>query len=316
MKSALLFFFTFWVTIEELFVSCFQINNIRQTNEVHQRPMDGNSRHGFQNFRTIHYHRTLIKTQASKGNSNDPEYPYSFSGRLWFRPSLVQTSDLPNSVKESLPPSVSIVSLFGWTIGGVVALEYDDSPVGPYREYVSMGAVVTKRGAIGQWGSRLFVNTKKAEKVCQDIWDVPAKLAKIDFLEGEYGQFFNGDNLNVINSPDLDKMSKVQSISVSGWKKTRVMDSSSDDMKRYPFGGIPVFWTPSIKALWAPLIPFPLKKNDNVNSLPLHKLRLSASAIRLRYCGQSSAGSLGIPIGVGLIVDNVLIEISDRSGSL
>ena len=41
--------------------------------------------------------------------------------------------------------------------GGVVSLEYDVSPVGPYREYVTMGSLVTKGGTLGQWGSRLFV---------------------------------------------------------------------------------------------------------------------------------------------------------------
>ena len=46
--------------------------------------------------------------------------------------------------------------------GGVVSLEYDASPVGPYREYVTMGALVTKRGAVGQWGSRLFVRSGAA----------------------------------------------------------------------------------------------------------------------------------------------------------
>jgi hypothetical protein len=37
--------------------------------------------------------------------------------------------------------------------------------VGPYREYVTMGALVMKRGAVGQWGRRLFVNTPAAAEV-------------------------------------------------------------------------------------------------------------------------------------------------------
>ena len=37
--------------------------------------------------------------------------------------------------------------------------------VGPYREYVTMGALVAKRGAIGQWGRRLLVNTPAASEV-------------------------------------------------------------------------------------------------------------------------------------------------------
>ena len=82
---------------------------------------------------------------------------------------------------------MSAVSLFGWTVGGVVALEYDESPVGPYREYVSMGAVVTKRGALGQWGSRLYVSSAPAEAICKEVWGVPAETAEIEFVEAGEG---------------------------------------------------------------------------------------------------------------------------------
>jgi hypothetical protein len=84
----------------------------------------------------------------STTNHGTVEYPWRFSGRLWFRPSLVPVPTSENQ-KPSPPPPVSILSLFGWTLGGVVALEYDDSQVGPYREYVTMGAIVSKRGALG-----------------------------------------------------------------------------------------------------------------------------------------------------------------------
>jgi len=80
----------------------------------------------------------------------DSAYPYLFDGRLWFRPAIVR-------VPQNLPDGLSAVGLFGFSIGGVVSLEYDASPVGPYREYVTMGSLVTKRGALGQWGTRLFV---------------------------------------------------------------------------------------------------------------------------------------------------------------
>ena len=50
-------------------------------------------------------------------NSNDAEYPYQFTGRLWFSPSIVKCPDVsPN-------PSISILSLFGYTLGGSVTLE-------------------------------------------------------------------------------------------------------------------------------------------------------------------------------------------------
>ena len=98
-------------------------------------------------------------------NGRDEDFPWCVTGRLWFRPALVNINSDPSLPRP--PPSVSILNLFGWTIGGTVALEYDTSPVGPYREYVTMGAVVVKRGALGQWGSRLYVSNQVAEEVCR-----------------------------------------------------------------------------------------------------------------------------------------------------
>ena len=90
---------------------------------------------------------------------------------------------------------------------------------------------------------------------------------------------------------------------------------------RSPPGGLPVLWTPSIKALWAPFVPFgrdvknhPSEKDEFL--FPLHRLRLSASAVRLRLCGQEPSDLLGIPLGIGLVVDNVLIEIAPQSDML
>uniref|UniRef100_A0A7S0CAZ3 Uncharacterized protein n=1 Tax=Proboscia inermis TaxID=420281 RepID=A0A7S0CAZ3_9STRA len=239
--------------------------------------------------------KTPSSDVASLENGTDDEYPWQFTGRLWFRPALVRTTD----TEKMLPPGsgLSVINVFGWTIGGVVALEYDTSPVGPYREYVSMGAVVSKRGALGQWGSRLYVSTKEAEKVCEEVWSVPAEFADIEFD-------CDGEKLSVESPPDISSNNK-QTIELTGWSATKV--SSENAAVR---GGIPVFWTPSIKALWAPVVPFPLGNAENVKALPLHRLRLSASSLRLHLCSQEPSELLGIPVGIGLSVDNVLIEIS------
>lgn len=234
------------------------------------------------------------------GNNPDDSFPWSFTGRLWFRPALVRVSE-----KIKPPSSVSILSLFGWTVGGVVALEYDDSPVGPYREYVTMGAVVSKRGALGQWGSRLYVSTKAAEDVCRETWNVPAEQADIQFLE-------EGSSLRVTFPPDETK--ETPRISLAGWKNTRILDADDTAGPRSPPGGVPVLWTPSIKALWAPFVPFPSFQQGE--ELPLHRLRLSAGAIRLRMCGQEGSEPLGVPLGIGLAIDNVFIEIAPKSDDL
>ena len=238
----------------------------------------------------------FAKPASSELNGVDGDYPWRFDGRLWFRPALVRAP-------STLPGGLSAVSLFGWTIGGVVCLEYDVSPVGPYREYVTMGSMVSKRGALGQWGSRLFVSTSAAEEVCQRVWAVPAEVRAIDFAE-------DGSELRVDAPPALearDDGPRPSAIRVSGWAATRC--ASVDAPLR---GGIPILWTPSIKALWAPLVPVPpaLAGANDADALPLHGLRLSASSLRLHLCGQPSSAALGIPLPIGLSVDNVRIEIS------
>jgi hypothetical protein len=298
-------------------------------------------------------------------NGVDERYPWLFRGRLWFRPAF-----LPTPPAGALPDGVRALGLLGWTVGGVVALQYDTSPVGPYLEvtlqlwaaspasviansyllffvslaftggqsapppaparppsptnpaaqltsptpplrythgcpahpiplpsgtqYVSMGAVVSKRGALGQWGSRLYVSSAAAERACVDVWGVPATEALIQFDE-------DGDSLRVDLPPTPGRVPEVR---LSGWWKTR---SSAEEAPTR--GGLPVLWTPTLKALWAPFIP--LRPGDSP-PLNLHDLRLSAKSLRLHLCGQASGDELGTPLPVGLSVDGLVIEISER----
>lgn len=251
-------------------------------------------------------------------NGLDPEYPWRFEGRFIFRPSLVRISS------DAQPPSANLLSLFGYSLGGSVVLEYDVSPVGPYREYVTMGGVVglgkvnigdtdntdERKLGIGQWGTNLYVSTQVAEDVCQQAWGVPAQVADIDFVE-------SGDIISDGPDDGNDNQGK-RKFTLSGWENARILNSN-ETAKR--FGNIPIYWTPTIKALWAPLISFAKAGNEEINSLknellPLHKLRLSASALRLKRCQriQSETSSKGgeVPLGLTLVVDNVLIEIGER----
>jgi hypothetical protein len=233
-------------------------------------------------------------------NGIDDRYPWRFDGRLWFRPALVRMPSKPP------PGDVRTVGLFGWTLGGVVCLEYDESPVGPYVEYVTMGSLVSKRGAIGQWGSRLFVSTPPAEEVCQRVWGVPAEVADLSF--DDQGGALCVDSLPAaVAAPN----GRRETIRVSGWGETR---SSSEGAERR--GNVPVLWTPSIKALWAPLVP--LAPASDARPLPLHRLRLSASSLRIRLCGQPSSEAAGVPLPLGLTVDGVRIEIAreDKNAAL
>lgn len=263
------------------------------------------------------------KKQAPTSNENglDPDYPWCFTGRLWFRPALVRVQDSHTQALEDTG-IFSILTIFGYTLGGTVALEYDTSPVGPYREYVSMGALVacTKGGMVGQWGSRLHVSTPTAEKICQQVWGVPAELADLQFTE-------EGGSLQVTVAPDpwlsddattrkatVTPQKSPPLIQVTGWSQTRVSDEKAPVR-----GGLPILWTPTIKALWLQLVPsflVPLDRSGEKGGLSVHRLRLSASSISLQLCGQEPSDLLGIPLGIGLSVDNVLIEIGREEGVL
>ena len=287
---------------------------------------------------------TTISNDPKSGisTSTDSDYPYQFTGRLWFSPSIVKVPTERITKKALSSKSVTTLSLFGYTLGGTVTLEYDTSPVGPYKEFVTMSSLVMKRGAIGQWGSRLYVSTQEAEDVCKDVWGVPAEVANIEFYEGDSSSTdeesmmndVEGSRLMVTKPPNPFAVTNdVQNIYVEGWENTRVLQSHeySTDGTAKRWGNIPVLWTPTIKALWSPWLAGGVRMirngedlNDDDAELPLHKLRLSASAIRLCWSGflqkldQSVDGvtkeELGVPLGLGLVVDNVLIEIGKPWG--
>jgi hypothetical protein len=221
-----------------------------------------------------------------------------------------------------------------------VILEYDYSPVGPYREYVTMGGVVglgrvdvpgessSSSLCLGQWGTDLYVSTAIAEDVCRRAWGVPAQVANIEFEEdGEDLVDGPGDDDDDDDDDEGGGGGRMRKFVLSGWGNARILgdgDGEGDVARnaRRRYGNVPIFWTPTIKALWAPiLLPLGGKRGggeDETTSggreegpLPLHKLRLSASALGLRRCRRMrSAGE--VPLGFALVVDNVLIEIGER----
>ena len=231
--------------------------------------------------------RPQQRVVRSSASATD-EYPWSFEGRMWFRPSLVRAPDA-----EAMPAGLRPLSLFGWTLGGLVCLEYDVSPVGPYLEVVHMGAVVAKRGVLGQWGRRLRVSTHEAEAVCVDTWGVPAEEADIVFDAA-------GASLALAEDDGRGEKHRVR---ITGWDATRSSAAGAE-----PIGSVPVLWTPQIKALWSPLR-LNLPALSGVQSLALHPLRLSASSLRLQWSWQPSAADGELQIPVGLSADGLKIEI-------
>ena len=249
-------------------------------------------------------------TSVGERNGLDSEYPWRFEGRFIFRPSLVRVPD----AADAGPKAASLLQLFGFSLGGSVALEYDVSPVGPYREYVDMGGLVALGGVdvgsenrldsrslvLGQWGSNLYVSTKVAEDVCRQVWGVPAEVANIDFEES---------GSHIIDGPDDEQEEDGPDFFLRGWQNTRMIEDNGEKRRSHFFRKIPVFWTPTIKALWAPLL---LPGGSSQNTLPLHRLRLSAGRIQIQPCARRKPKDGEIPLGLALVVDNALIEIAER----
>lgn len=265
--------------------------------------------------------KTNSKKKIIKG---DEDYPWIFTGRLWFRPSIIKIPQAAfNNVKAK--HSIQAINILGYTIGGSVALEYDTSPIGPYKEYVTMGSLVLKinngKVYLGQWGENLYVSTKEAASICDDIWGVPAQLANIEFVEesdSKDNMFIQSAPLSytttattttatesntkssnifeILFSKDKNKKQKdINNIQVNGWYKTRkcnTNDLTLDVIKNRP--SIDMLWTPTIKALWLPFtLPFFQQYNNSNNNndndeslLPLHKLRLSADSIGIVQSNQ------------------------------
>ena len=207
---------------------------------------------------------------------------WRFEGRFLFAPQLVRAP-------AATPGGTRPLALFGWTLGGVVALDYDDSPVGAYREFVEMGAAVAKGGTAGQWGARLSVSTRRAAAICRDVWRVPAETAAIDYAD-------DGAALAVAGGPGR--------YAVAGWGRTRLGGA-----RRSP--ALPVAWTPEVKALWAPV------GARARAGLAVHDLRLSATSLAVRRFVDDRPDPSGrrVPLGFCLAADGLRIDIAPHRGA-
>mmetsp|Transcript_54397 Transcript_54397/g.156415 ORF Transcript_54397/g.156415 Transcript_54397/m.156415 type:complete len:335 (-) Transcript_54397:54-1058(-) len=235
----------------------------------------------------------------------EPKYPWSFTGRVRFRPAFVSAPSGP------VAEGVQVLSLFGITVGGSVCLEYDMSPVGPYLEVVQMAAVVfsERLWTLALWGSRLMVSDAMADSANGDVWGVPSECRDISFEAG---------------GPPGVVTDAEGRLRIGDWGGMTFADAGAET-----WGQLPIWWTPTLKALWAPLSPW--CDESKGGSLPLRRLRLSASALRLRWApvgdGVDSFGGLTgggkgafggprtesfrVPMPFVVEVDGVLIEIGE-----
>lgn len=99
--------------------------------------------------------------------------PWVFKGRALFQLQLVKVSEARKYIPESLP----LVSLFGYTLGGIYLARYSDSPVGAFDELVAMAGLVWDWPSSCAWAARVYVNDKAARGHGLSSVGLPSRLA-------------------------------------------------------------------------------------------------------------------------------------------
>lgn len=106
-----------------------------------------------------------------------PSPPYAFpSARICYQPRLVRSA----AARATLPPGVTLLSLLGWTLGGVFVVDWRASPVGPYREVAVLSGMVARDWMIGAWASHLIVTSDAAAEAGQTHWGLPAIAGSLE----------------------------------------------------------------------------------------------------------------------------------------
>ena len=112
-----------------------------------------------------------------------PPAPWSFSNaRVLYQPTLVRTS-----AARAVTPrdGLTLLSLFGYTLGGVFVVDWTESPVGPYREVAVLSGLVARGLSIGAWASHIVVTTPASFGRGRAVFGLPTVLGSVDFKAGE-----------------------------------------------------------------------------------------------------------------------------------
>jgi len=112
-----------------------------------------------------------------------PSPPWSFpNARVLYQPTLV-----PIAAARAVTPTsgLTLLSLFGYTLGGLFLVEWTNSPIGPYREVAVLSGLVVRDFSIGAWASHIVVTSPDAVESGRELFGLPTFLGSIDFGEEE-----------------------------------------------------------------------------------------------------------------------------------
>ena len=178
-----------------------------------------------------------------------PPPPWTFpSARVLYQPTFVPVA----AARAATPPLSSglrILSLFGWTLGGVFIVEWTGSPIGPYREVAVLSALVYNGGRIGAWASHIVVTTPDAVEAGRELFGLPAQLGSVTLLSDSGSTDVEFESANAVRTGCWN-----------GWND--LSSSSADDAAspQWPTLNLPSFsgCLPSEQGGASPLLFYPL----------------------------------------------------------
>jgi hypothetical protein len=82
-----------------------------------------------------------------------------------------------SEARKHVPEGLKLVSLFGYTLGGVYLARYSDSPVGAFDELVVLAGLVWNAPTSCAWAQRVYVNKRAARDHGLKHVGLPSRLA-------------------------------------------------------------------------------------------------------------------------------------------
>ncbi|KAL6776373.1 CGL24 [Auxenochlorella protothecoides x Auxenochlorella symbiontica] len=100
--------------------------------------------------------------------------PWEFEGRALYQLSLVRVDE----ARRHIPADLPLVSLFGWTLGGLYLARYTSSPAGAFDELVALAGLVWDGPTSCAWAGRVLVNSPAALQHGQQAVGLPSHAAR------------------------------------------------------------------------------------------------------------------------------------------
>lgn len=82
-----------------------------------------------------------------------------------------------SEARKHIPDEFKLVSLFGWTMGGIYLVRYTDSPVGVFDELVVLAGLVWNPPSSCAWAQRVYVSNKTARNHGLQHVGLPSRVA-------------------------------------------------------------------------------------------------------------------------------------------